>query len=525
MFTDDDNAFTTTIVPSLPLPEPPTIEPGPTLPPPPTAPQVPAPRGWLKKTWAIVGIASGFFPYIVPGFFALRSYTNWITGKKNKALFAWVWAGIGLVIWAFLAISLVALLAGGGWDGLSSVPSIAPHAPKLPALRLVFRDDFANPSSGWQVGVQDADATPGYVQGTYRIAYSDAASNGTLALRVATFSAGLVSVQADVRQVGITTPPKSAYGIGCAVDPSHLYSFVIDPGDGEWRIVDGSGNTLAEGWDVGAVHGGPTVNRIRGVCDSRTSRSTLIMFVNGREMGEAHQDVAPKAYTTMFMAIAPSGATVVQFDNAVFSAYAPGASAAALVNQGLLDMMSVQPADLSPDHVMTGLIDQGDQVAGQVTLDLCGASFPSESVRVARRQIRVDDASGRSVFETEAVLYQSPAATARAFAELQRAASTCRSRFMPSPVGGAPPLLTVIGPRPDRAWRSVAGVRRLSFDVTERDKTGHSFHQVLVYLRKGDVLLGLYFDQPNRQPPVAGQSTLEGITMVFQSRLAQLPPG
>ena len=54
-------------------------------------------------------------------------------------------------------------------------------------------------------------------------------------------------------------------------------------------------------------------------------------------------------------------------------------------------------------------IPGGDQVQGQVTLDLCGTHFPSESLRIARHQITLTSPGGSGSAETisnEVVIYQ-----------------------------------------------------------------------------------------------------------------------
>ena len=45
-----------------------------------------------------------------------------------------------------------------------------------------------------------------------------------------------------------------------------------------------------------------------------------------------------------------------------------------------------------------------------------------------------------------------------------------------------------------------------------------------MYLRRGRVLMGIYFPRPDgTQSPVAGETTIAGIVNVFANRIAQLP--
>jgi hypothetical protein len=169
-------------------------------------------------------------------------------------------------------------------------------------------------------------------------------------------------------------------------------------------------------------------------------------------------------------------------------------------------------------------LQNGDQVsAQQATLDLCNGTFPSESLRTARLQVVAVDAQGNNVLSTETVSYSSAAATAQAFSELAATATKCPASPVTSPVG-EPTVTTHFNAPPDGAWPQVATVQRLAFDFVSTDQTGQSQHSVAVYLRRGRVLMGIYFDQPDAaQSSVAGQTTIPGIVNIFAARMAQLP--
>jgi hypothetical protein len=165
----------------------------------------------------------------------------------------------------------------------------------------------------------------------------------------------------------------------------------------------------------------------------------------------------------------------------------------------------------------------GGGVVGQATLDLCNGTFPSESLRTARLQVVENDATGRELVSTEAVLYSSPKDTVQAFVELQRTAARCPTTPVVSPVGEAT-VVTHFSSSPDTSWEHTPTVDRLAFDFTATDGAGQSRRSVAVYLRRGRVLIGVYFPQPAASPPaVSGQSSLPAIVKVFASRMAQLP--
>ena len=200
-----------------------------------------------------------------------------------------------------------------------------------------------------------------------------------------------------------------------------------------------------------------------------------------------------------------------------------GAPKSADPDAGLLRGLVVQQADVGATNMIV-LIPGGNQVIGQTTLDLCNGNFPSESTRSARLQVIEGNDQGNGVLSTEAVLYQSPAATAKAFDELRHVAATCPHTIVPG-VNGDPDSQTAFRPTPDGAWPQTPGVERLAYDFDSTDRTGQTTHSVVVYLRRGRALLGVYFFMPDGpQPPVGGQTTIPDIVNFFEGRLAALPP-
>jgi hypothetical protein len=169
------------------------------------------------------------------------------------------------------------------------------------------------------------------------------------------------------------------------------------------------------------------------------------------------------------------------------------------------------------------LLDGGNQVQGQTTLDLCNGTFPSEALRTARLQVVEYTGGGLSALSTEAVLYRTPAAAEQAMREVQRVASACPSGPVVSPVG-EPTVTTVFHAAPDPAWPAVDHVQRLAYSMTTTDQIGITDDHVAVYLRRGRVLEGLYFPDPTQpQPAVEGQTSVAGIVAVFGRRIAALP--
>jgi hypothetical protein len=204
---------------------------------------------------------------------------------------------------------------------------------------------------------------------------------------------------------------------------------------------------------------------------------------------------------------------------------APGAAPGGSADDAALPRLSVHQPDVPAEYQVV-LYPDGDKVVNEVTLDLCAASFPSEALRIARRQTAVVDSAQHPAFSTEAVGYQSEAATAQAFRELRDAQTNCPAGFVPSGTAGTP-LRTLFNPAPDKGWAPPpAGIERLVFDMFVVDEQGLGARTAAIYLRRGRILLGLYYylipDEPF--PAVEGQTTVEAISALFANRMSQLSP-
>jgi hypothetical protein len=190
-------------------------------------------------------------------------------------------------------------------------------------------------------------------------------------------------------------------------------------------------------------------------------------------------------------------------------------------NQELADA-GLRRSDLR-DGVSLVLIPGGDSPAGGPTLDLCNGEFPSESQRRARIQVAAIDTRGTVSLSTEAVQYTNAAATEQAFEELQSVAASCPKTPVESPDGDGP-ATTTFRATPDGSWPRVDGVERRAFDMDTTNASGDEQRSIAVYLRRGRVLMGLYFPRPDAaQTAVAGQSTVQGVVNLFEQRMAGLP--
>lgn len=169
--------------------------------------------------------------------------------------------------------------------------------------------------------------------------------------------------------------------------------------------------------------------------------------------------------------------------------------AVALSPTAVVERVALVESDFT-DGSTVALINGGDQVAGQITLDNCGSLFTTEAHRVARRQIDIRAVKGKqpSFFSNEVVAYDTPEQAAKALAEVRASVTHCpKDVFVPSTVQGVPPqrydvsrLSTLSNPP---VQDSAVETLTLSAEGTTRQ-----VHAVIIYQRRGTVLDILYLN-------------------------------
>lgn len=221
---------------------------------------------------------------------------------------------------------------------------------------------------------------------------------------------------------------------------------------------------------------------------------------------------------------APSGGATSPTTPVPGSPGSPGTGGSAQIDPqaAALQNLGLHQTDVT-GSVLVGTIAGGDQVGDQPTLDLCNANYSTEALRTARHQVAAVDLAGNGLLSTEAVLYQNETAATLALAQLRAAAADCPAAPVTNRTTGQPET-TVFGPAPDKTWPAVATVTRQAYEFTSTDRTRAAQASVAVYLQRGRALLAVYFFQPTgEQTSVDNQRTVQGITEVFEQRLAALP--
>lgn len=136
--------------------------------------------------------------------------------------------------------------------------------------------------------------------------------------------------------------------------------------------------------------------------------------------------------------------------------------------------VAVTASDLGPGW-LEKVIPGGDQVAGQVTLDLCGGGYASEGMRIARLQVVFK--RGPTVLSNEVVEY-APGGAQLAYQELRRRVSSCPKTPVAMPEQGAPSVLFRLVSLPrHRSWATMSVAVRATETADGRSGTGIGIYQ------------------------------------------------
>jgi hypothetical protein len=148
---------------------------------------------------------------------------------------------------------------------------------------------------------------------------------------------------------------------------------------------------------------------------------------------------------------------------------------------------------LKPGQVGSGFksstIPGGTLVSGETTLDFCGASYPSESLRTARLQVAFQR-HGQTSIENEVVVY-SPGGAAQALQEVRDVAASCTSGPVPHPPAGVSGLTRTVRVVDDPKLPK-GSVAILEYDTAVVNGRAESEGILWVYQARGNVLSAVY---------------------------------
>ena len=246
------------------------------FPPPPTS--EPPKQGWVRRTWAIVGIVGGFLFFIVPGIFAIRSYRRWRAEKIPKPIFAWTFAWVTVAYTALYAAFIVVISV------------TLPHG--------LVDVDFRTGVEPFNLG-ETQGAMYEHVAGTYRITVKNTDFRSNTSVGEFVRRAYAVGVRAEV--VEMTQPGTSAGAmcLGPVEGGEGLvgYGFFVEPGgDFSLERQDSGGvpGTLDQGTDARI----DTVDRVSIMCVPNSHGDVLVIgFANGLRIVSAEDRGGYDVYT------------------------------------------------------------------------------------------------------------------------------------------------------------------------------------------------------------------------------------
>ncbi|HEV2635429.1 MAG TPA: hypothetical protein VGX23_09810 [Actinocrinis sp.] len=166
--------------------------------------------------------------------------------------------------------------------------------------------------------------------------------------------------------------------------------------------------------------------------------------------------------------------------------------------------VTLQGLAVSPQQMGTGWtsqdVENGDEVNGEVTLDLCAQNFPSEDLRIGRHQFSLippgaSADSDQAVLE-ELVAYNSGGAQ-QARNELLNAAAHCPPGLHQLPEPGVPAASFKITTLPaNSSW--LPGT--VAVNVAATTSAGQKEDDIAIYQFQGDFMAGVYAETTDGKP-------------------------
>ncbi len=157
----------------------------------------------------------------------------------------------------------------------------------------------------------------------------------------------------------------------------------------------------------------------------------------------------------------------------------------------VLRQVVLRPAQVGRGYVLK-VFQGGGEVKGQVTLDLCGFRFPSESRRTGRFQVAYVRRGSKLAVSNEVVSYRLGGA-ALAMREVENAVRACPPYEVPSTVRGVPPMryqFTRLSTAGKGLLPGAIALRMIaSATVNGKKRTETSFG---VYQTRSNILSGIY---------------------------------
>ncbi len=196
-------------------------------------------------------------------------------------------------------------------------PALASAAPPAPKGKLVFEDDFSNPTkSGLEDNLQATDYSRGFhAPGVYHLKdLKDKATNWELFPKQ---SYGEFSYQTDLwdNSDDVSTGDISEGLVFRATDDTHFYTVLVDPRKGKYAIQKWSGKTTSS--DLVAWADSPLIKRRNEVNQVRVDGegSKFTVYVNGEKLADFSDSAYAKGGIGVIASNVDAVGNHIHFDN------------------------------------------------------------------------------------------------------------------------------------------------------------------------------------------------------------------
>ncbi len=186
---------------------------------------------------------------------------------------------------------------------------------------VLYRDDFSDPSSGWEIGEYDSGSV-GYGDGYY---FVTSTVEEQQMWGVANRSFSDLAIEVDATQISAPANDNNSYGVMCRVQPDGDGYALRISGDGFYgiyKVVNGEFEALVEWTGSTAIRQGNATNHLRAVCDG----AVLALFVNGEGVAQASDSSFAEGDIALTASTFEAELTEVHFDYLVVFAPSEGAA-------------------------------------------------------------------------------------------------------------------------------------------------------------------------------------------------------
>ncbi|MCX7683445.1 MAG: serine/threonine protein kinase, partial [Anaerolineae bacterium] len=239
------------------------------------------------------------------------------TGGRHRPAAWLVLGGLGLILCAMVCLALgigifMYLRAQPAKDGTPTPTSPSVEATIPQPGTVIFEDDFASPTSGWEIGDYGSGSV-GYADGTYFVLSS---ASGATIWGVAHRSFDNLILEVDTAQVSAGPQNNNDYGVICREQGNGDGYYFLISGNGSYAIFKSVGNQftpLVDWSESSVIRRGNADNRLKAICNE----DGLVLIVNGQPLASARDST----YTTGDIALTATTyedqGTEIHFDNLV----------------------------------------------------------------------------------------------------------------------------------------------------------------------------------------------------------------